>query len=801
MHKILGVLFLLITGYVGNAQNTKITISGQIKSKGKSTSLPFVNLTLHSPQNDKFISGTITDEKGNFVMTAIQPGSYRLVCSYLGYQHLSQDLLIGTLSPFLNLGTIELQEDTNLLDEVTITGQQADGTSNKMDKKVFSITDNISQAGGSILNAMKNLPGITVEQDGKLLLRGSDKVAILIDGKQTAITGFGNQTGLDNLPASAIERIEIINNPSARFDANGNAGIINIIYKKNKSEGFNGKIGLTTGLGALWVKKSNLPDIRPQYQNTFKLNPSVSLNYKKNNLNWFFQGDYLHTPTLNKNEFVVRTYDDGTIINQQTKRNRKTSFTTLKTGIDWNLTEHDLLSVSGLFSSEKILDNGDEPFYNSDLSARNRLWQFLEDELKTTATANIQYRHHYQQPGRSLSAGLNYTFHREDEKYFFTNFMPTFTGKDAFKLLSDENVFDFTLDYVQPLRYGRIESGLKLRRRYIPTNMQFFPGLNSPIDSLAGGWANYNETIPALYGNYVYENKNIEIEAGLRFEYVKLSYTVNPNHPTYKSNGYSYGQPFPNLRLAYKINPNNKISLFFNRRVDRPNEVDIRIFPKYDDAEIIKIGNPALSPQFTTSVEAGYKKDWNQGYLFGSVYHKMTDHTITRIGTIVPGQTIIYNIFQNAGNSRSTGTELLFQQQLATWVSLSTNFNVYQNTISAFSIENKYPVPSIYKAEQQSLWSGNGKLVVNMKLKNKFEVQVSGVYMAPDLIPQGKTGDRYSVDLGIKKQLANGELFLNASDLFNTMVIKKTISGNGFSYTSNDYYETQVIRIGYSRKF
>ena len=158
------------------------------------------------------------------------------------------------------------------------------------------------------------------------------------------------------------------------------------------------------------------------------------------------------------------------------------------------------------------------------------------------------------------------------------------------------------MDYVRPLKYGRFEGGFKLRIRNIPTNMQFFPGINSQIDVNAGGEATYKETIPALYGNYVFENKKYEAEIGLRGEYVGLRYEVNPNHNTYKSDGYNYTQPFPTVRLAYKIDAHNKLSLFYNRRVDRPNEVDIRIFPKYDDVEIIKVGNPALRPQFTNAL-------------------------------------------------------------------------------------------------------------------------------------------------------------------------------------------------------
>jgi outer membrane receptor protein involved in Fe transport len=796
---VLTLCWLVIASAAAKAQVSKVTISGQAKA-AKGEILPFVNIVLKAEKDSAFVAGTITNEAGRFSIADVRSGNYVLEMAYLGYQTVFRSINVGTLSPFLDLGEMSMTEDAKVLQEVTVTGQQTDGVDNKLDKKTFSVANNISQSGGSVLQALKNLPGISTGGDGKVMLRGSDKVAILIDGKQTALTGFGNQTSLDNIPASAIEKIEIINNPSARYDANGNAGIINIIYKKNRQEGFNGKIGLTAGLGALWIKKQNLPDIRPQYKNTPKINPSVTLNYRKNKINVFFQGDYLLTPTLNKNEFVDRFYDDGQIVRQQTKRNRNTNVVTGKTGFDWNMDKQNSLTVSALFSSEKIIDRGDEPFFNADLSQRQRLWQFLEDELKTTVTAAAAYQHQYAQPGHLLNIGLNYTFHRENEKYFFTNILPDFTGKDAFKLLSDENVADLTIDYIRPLRYGRFETGLKFRRRYIPTNMQFFPGLHSPIDSLAGGWANYNETIPALYGNYVFENRSLEVEAGLRVEYVDLRYTVNPGHPTYQSNGYHYAKPFPNVRFAYKINDHNKVSLFYNRRVDRPNEVDIRIFPKYDDAEIIKIGNPALKPQFTSSWEAGYKTNWRGGYIYAAIYHKQINGTITRIGTIVPGSTLIYNIFQNAGKSYNTGAELVWQQNLAPRFSLNVNGNLYNNTINAFSVGNLYPVKSTYSAAKETLTSGSAKLNGLFKFK-KTDVQVAVVYQAPDIIPQGRTGYRFSVDAGAKRQLPKGELFINATDLFGTLVIRRQVNGDGFHYTSSDYYETQVVRVGYNYKF
>ena len=402
-----------------------------------------------------------------------------------------------------------------------------------------------------------------------------------------------------------------------------------------------------------------------------------------------------------------------------------------------------------------------------------------------------------------LNIGFNYTFHREDEKYFFTNILPNITGLDSFKLLSDEHVADLNIDYVQPLRYGRFETGFKFRRRYIPTNMHFKPGAQSALDSTAGGEATYGETIPALYGNYIFENNRFEVEAGLRIEYVSLDYYVNPGHPVYKSDGYHYTQPFPSLRAAWKINDRNRLSIFYNRRVDRPNEVDIRIFPKYDDAEIIKVGNPALRPQYTNSFELGYKTNWNKGYQFTSVYHKRMEATITRIGSVVPGSPLIYNIFQNAGRSYSTGIELQLSQNISSWATINLNLNGYRNIIDSFSVINKYPVENVFSAAREDIYSGNIKLNSLFHLPKQVEAQLSAIYQAPDLVPQGKTFSRFSIDIGIKKgiQRGKGELFINATDVANTLRLKKEVTGNGFKYVSTDYYETQVFRVGYSYKF
>ena len=798
---LLSVVFFVSLYGLSLAQVPAVSLSGVVKNKADKTAMPYVNVVLKTAADSTFITGTITNEDGSFLLTDVKPNTYLLEISFIGFATKKIPLYVGSLTEFQDIATIELDEENKTLNDVQVVGK-VDNISAAMDKKSYALEDNISQSGGSVLQAMQNLPGVNV-QEGKVQLRGNENVIILIDGKQTALTGFNGQTGLDNIPASSIERIEIINNPSAKYDANGNGGIINIIMKKNKKDGLSGKVGLAVGAGALWIKKENLPGIRPQYQFTPKVNPSFSISYRKNKVNLFMQADNLYTHTLNKNEFVTRTYDDGTVINQQLKRNRITNFFTAKGGMDWYINDKNSLTISGLFGSEKIIDRGDQPFYNADMSQRTRLWQFLEDELKTTIVASAAYRHTFKQPGHLLNVGFNYTYHRENEKYFFDNILPSYTGKDAFKLLSDEHVADFNIDYLRSFKYGRIETGLKFRYREIPTDMQFFPGLNSPIDSNAGGWATYKEIIPAAYANYIFENKKLEAEAGIRVEYVGVNYVVNPNHNTYKSDGYNYVQPFPNVRLAYKINDRNKLSLFYNRRVDRPNEVDIRIFPKYDDAEIIKVGNPGLRPQFTHSFELAYKTNWKGGYFYSAAYHRLSNGTITRISSIVPGSTLIYAIFQNVNRSYNTGLEIVLSQDVTKWYTFNINGNVYHNRIDAFTVHNLYPQPNTFSAPMQQIITGNVKLNNLFKLPKNIMIQLTAVYLAPDIIPQGKIAQRFSLDLGIKKSLqkGKGEVFLNATDLLNTMVIRKEVQGSGFRYTSADYYETQVVRAGYSYKF
>jgi outer membrane receptor protein involved in Fe transport len=781
---------------------TKVTVSGRVVSDEDKAPLEYISVILSRLPDSSFAGGTLTDADGRFVLANISRGEYVLRFQGMAQASRMQPLSVGSLSEFLDIGTVSLAAQAITTEAVVIEGR-APENSVGLEKQSFNLDQNMSQAGGSLLQAMQNLPGVTIDQGGKVQMRGSDRVTVLIDGKQTALTGFGNQAGLDNIPASAVERIEIIHNPSAKYDANGMAGIINIVYKKSAQTGWNGKVGLVGGVGSLVQKRDNLPTIRPQYGQTPKINPTLSFNYRSKRINWFFQGDALAQRTVNKNEYIDRTYADGTIIRGQFLENREQLMYTVKTGVDWTIDAHNALTVSGLFNREGHIDRGDLPYFNGDLSSRRRLWIYYESEINRSANAAANFTHSFKQPGHKLDLRFNYTWHQEDEWFYFGDYYPSYSSIDSVHLLYDEHVSDLNLDYVKPLKHGRFEGGTKLRWRYIPSMIAFLPGDSSILDLKADGNTSYNEWISALYGNYVYERTHFEMEAGLRMEYVTVAYKIDAPQSVYRNDGYNYIQPFPNTRWAWKFNDHHKIQLSYNRRVDRPDEADLRMFPKYDDPEVLKVGNPGLKPQLTNSFEIAYKTNWASGNFYASIYHRESNNILTRVLTQSPGSTLVNAVTQNAGKGRSTGLELYVSKNFGERITLNFTVNGYQNVIDAFAGITAYPVDVAYTSAREAIWSGNAKMNLLLHLPHKFDLQLTGIYLAPDIIPQGKIASRYAIDFGLKKgiQAGKGELFVNGSDLLNTMRIRKTFLSNGLTVLSNDLYETQVFRLGYAYKF
>lgn len=800
MKHLISFIILLFT-LTAVAQN-KVTVFGKVSDQSNNEALPFTNIYIKSAQNEE-VSAGISDEEGNFQFALLQ-GNYTLEVEFLGFKKKRVEFLVGRLSENLNLGIIELEEDTEALSEVVIEAKK-EAIARRMDKKTYAVDENLSQLGGSVVQAMQNLPGVTTNSNGKIVLRGSDRVAVLIDGKQSAITGMGLQENLENIPASSVERIEIINNPSAKFDANASAGIINIILKKEKQKGWNGKIGVITGVGSITQKRANLVEnMADQYQYTPKVNPTFSANYRGEKFNFFANGDVLLFQSVAENTFTERNFG-GTQdnIQQQFLENKNQSISTFRAGADWTPNQRNTVTFSSFYFRKFYNDLGNIPYVNQSTNQLVRLWDYDEEELVQTYTAELRHTYLFKEPGRQLESSASFAFKRKEEGYFFTDTRPNQVGSDTTALVADQQIIDVNLDYTEPLKTGKIEMGAKYRWSRYPNEISFSPGVNSILDLNLQGNAEYRENISAAYMNYFYESNRFEIEGGLRTEYAKIDYLVDPQHPVYESDGFDYFAFLPAIRTSWLVDANHTFSAFINRRVDRPEEKNLRVFPSYFDPEILRLGNPSLQPQFTNTLEIGYKHSYRFGSIFISGYRKESENILTTILTQLPDSNQFVNIDQNAGRGSNTGAEISWSHDFSPSVKMNWNANYYQNVLNAFEIVNAYPQDLAFSQEKQSIFTGNIKWNTQVKLPWKLNFQSTFTYLARDIIPQGEIKERYSFDFGVKRSIQDGkgEIFANASDVFNTFQLKTIQSGEGFSVTANNLFETQVFRIGYQYRF
>lgn len=794
-------LVILLFTFTSIAQN-KVTVFGKITDYNNKEALPFSHFYIKSIKNEQVTSG-ISDEDGNFLLS-LQQGSYIIEIEFLGFKRKRIDFIVGRLSENLNLGIIELEDDTEALSEVIIEAKK-EAIARRMDKKTYAIEENLSQLGGSIVQAMINLPGITTNNNGKILLRGSDQVAILIDGKQSVLTGMGLQENLENIPASSVERIEIINNPSARFDANASAGILNIILKKEKQKGWNGKLGLITGIGSITQKRANIvEEMKDQYQYTPKINPTFSANFRGEKFNFFVNGDVLIFQSVAENIFTERTFE-GTQdnIKQQFLENKNQSVYNFKAGADWTLNDQNTLTFSTFYFQKFYNDLGHIPYVGQSTNQLIRLWEYDEDELVQTYTAELRHTYQFDEPGRQLETSTSFAFKRKQEGYFFTDIRLNQVGSDTTSLVADQQIIDLNIDYTEPLKAGKIELGAKYRWSRYPNLISFSPGVNSILDLNLQGNAEYRENISAAYMNYFFENNRFEIEGGLRAEFAKIDYLVDLQHPVYQSDGFNYFAFLPAIRASWLFDANHTFSIFMNRRVNRPEEKNLRVFPSYFDPEILRLGNPGLQPQFTNSLEVGYKHTYRFGSIYLAGYRKESENILTTILTQLPDTNQFVNIDQNVGRGSNTGLEISWSHGFSATLKMNWNANYYQNVVNAFEIVNAYPQDLSFSQEKQSIFTGNIKWNTQVKLPWKLNFQSTLTYLTRDIIPQGEIKERYSFDFGLKRSMQNGkgEIFINATDLFNTFQMKIIQSGEEFSVVSNNLFETQVFRLGYQYRF
>ena len=787
------------------AQDGAASVSGRVLDLVNDSPIAFVTVVVDHEDSGRRLTGTLTDEDGRFLVQGLSPGGYRISVSFPGYYAAEAQLLVGELNDAYDFGDIHLTPLESFTEEITVAAETIRAAG--LDTQVYRLDDGPALSTGSLLDAMKDLPGVTVDQEGRVSLRGSDQVAILIDGRQSSLTGFGSQRNLDSVSAVNIEAIEIIHNPSARFDAAGMAGIINIIYKQEHELGLSGDVGLAVGSGQFSKPRDDLPTELGSFSHNPKILPSLNLNYNTESLRSFIQGEILFQDDLPNNEFTTRFYDDGRVIESQVPENREQTHYIVRLGSDWTLDDANVISISGIYDFETHEDRAEVPFILGSTQERERFWFWREDEDTGFGNLSFDLKHQFAAPGHTLNLNVQYTRGWEDESYFLNEVSGVREGTDMTRLEAEENTLPLNIDYTRPLQTGRLELGTRVQRRWIPVSYTVDRGVQSVIYEGLGDFSNWDEDIYAAYANLVRETGLYQLEAGVRLEQTAVSYTIPDENIYYDgSDAYDYFEVFPNIKLTYRLDPAHRLVAAYNRRVDRPGEPELRIFPKYDDPELLKVGNPFLRPQLTNVFEVGFGRSWQRGSLSTALYHRDIQDSFFRVFAIDesnPNYDIVNRIFENAGSSAQTGVEAVAEHQLIDTWRLSGSVNWYQNSIDAFETVLLFPTrrPFSLDASTDDTW--------DMTVRNRFElpsavgVQLSYVFYAARNIPQGRERARSSVDLAVTRPVMNerAELLFTFTDMFNDFAIEREIDGRGFTALYQNFMETQVATVGLRLRF
>jgi len=803
------LLPFLMTGIVAfvpahvSAQDGTGVLSGRVVDASSGGPIGFATILLERAGAEQ--SGALTTENGRFVVKGLPPGTYKVHISYPGFHPMATDLVVSRLNQSYDLGEVKLERIEGFREEITVTAEalRAQG----IDTQMFRLDAGPTASTGSLLDALKTVPGVTVDQEGKVLLRGSDKVAITIDGRQSSLTGFGSQRGLDSISVANIEAIEIINNPSARFDAAGMAGVINIIYKQEEQLGLSGDWGIGLGMGQFTKQRADLPTDIGSFTNNEKVVPSLNLNYRTAKTRSFVQAEVLFQDDLPNNEFTTRFYDDGRVIESQVPENREQYHYTIRLGSDLKLTDTTTATVSGIYDFERHVDVAQVPFILRATGARQRFWFWREEEDTGFTNANVNLKKQFSAAGHELTANVQYTRGLEDEAYFLNEQSPVRIGTDATHLIAAEHTLPVSLDYTRPLRTGRLELGSKLQWRWIPVTYTVARGTGSVIYPGLGDFSDWDENIFAAYANLVRLTPRYTLEGGVRLEHSQVAYTIPDENIYYPgSDKYDYFEAFPNLKLTYNAWRGHRIVAAYNRRVDRPGEPELRIFPKYDDPEILKVGNPFLRPQFTNALEVGYANSWIGGSMSTAVYHRNITDAFLRVFAIDdsnPNYDIVNRVFDNAGNSSQTGVQVLLTQEwLGRW-RISANVNWFTNQIDALEATLRFPTTRLFTIAGSTDDTWDVTWNNQIELPRAMELSASYIYYAGRNVPQGRERDRSSTDVSLKAPILGqrADLLFSFSDIFNDFAVEHEINGRGFRAVYQNFLETQVATVGLRFRF
>lgn len=765
---------------------------GKIVDGKTNKGIEAASVQLFKLSNNTLAGGMLTKPNGDFdILNISTTDSFRLEVSAIGYAMQEMTIVFDKKGVSeKDLGNIKMQADAKYLGSVTVTAQKP-ALQMGIDRKVFDVEKSLVSTGGTGIDVMRNIPSVSVDVDGNVLLRNSSP-QIFVDGRPTILT-------LDQIPADNIERVELITNPSAKFDAASMGGIINVVLKKNRKLGLNGIV--SAGVGTPRIANGNM-----------------ALNWREGKVNFFVSGSYNQSGGRTKSETYRTNKDNGVAtdyFNQFTETDRMRRFGSIRFGMDYFMDNRNTLSISQNFVKGRFTNDEVQNQEYFDLHRQpHHFGARFSDNIGNMNRSNTQlvFKHNFPETGKSLSADVTYNTGRGDNE---SNILNTYANPDGSQYADDNRVLNngndknnqvtVQVDFVDPTGDdNKLETGVRTFINDFTGAFNAFSMNNGFKEKLPlSNNYTYREMVHAGYVTYTGKVLGIGYQAGLRAEYSKFDGELIDSARKF---GYEYPDGFdnlfnalfPSLYLTKTIGEGQEIQLNYSRRIRRPNFWQLNPFIDINDPFNIRQGNPNLKPEFNNAFEFNYNNTYNTGSFLGVLYFRHSTGEFTRYSDTITAEqyeklnnaavdpSAILNTFVNADYENNIGAEFTLQQRIGKQMDITPTINMQYRKV-------KSGVNNTDLSNDGFSWES--KLIVNYRIAsaspvfNKLSFQLMGEYESPEIMPQGKSKEQYVADFGVRKEMLKNKVVLtfNVNDIFNSRRW-------GSIYDTEDFYQDSYRR-------
>lgn len=778
------ICFLFYGGYLfaqnKNTNNSEFsTVLGTVKDVSNENPIQNVIVKLFKVKDSTQIISDLTDIEGIFSIKVKEEGNYFIRLSLIGYELKKVNVKIDKAHSVINLGDIKIKSTSINLDEVKIDGNYR--LKIDVDKKIYRIDNNAVSANGTAGDILQNIPSVFVNQNGSVTLRGGN-VKIYINGKPSGILGISKSQILDYIPASLIESIEVINDPSAKYDADGSSGIINIILKNQNKPGINGLITLSAG-------------------NLDRYNGSVnlSLNYKKLSL---FTSYDAKSVNIESWETKNRTDRQGVekYVNQERDFWSKSLNQNFRFRGEYAFNKKSILGFSYLNS--KTIDTDKNLFGYKQLDVAYQLTNLYdrtinEKDHDKSNNFTLNYTKKFKKPQHQLSSDFFYSKGEENtlgdiyQKYYNLDSTP------SSQLPGIANTYNFNnetnivgqIDYDHPFsKKTKMEMGIKVRSKKTTSSYKlenYYQPLDIFItDNQISNDFRYNLQVNAGYVTFRNKINSFSYKLGARIENTNVKFELGNG----MNNSFNYTDFFPSIHLLQEFENNNKLTLRYSRRIDRPVFREISPLQQYNDPFFLNKGNPNILPEYTNSFDLSHTKSWKQSSITGSLYYRLSTGSIQKI-VMLKTDGVTETSYQNLNSDKNIGAEINAYFQLYKWWKINSSLNYYKNIIDGTNIGKEYKTDN---------FSFNGKINNNFTPWKKSMLQISASYQTATYSPLIKNYGQYYVDASFKQDLLDKKISfsIRCTDLFFTQKRDYDMIGTNFSVNSRFYKQSRVIYFG-----